>query len=270
MDDEAQQRICGILGGLSYVSTTDYYNQMNELVGKSLPGHGSCIHIVSVDIFSYVELLNKNQSTEVVNNLLDAVHQLVKSGIDFLLIASNTGETLLVSFVQLLNVISGHIAAPRITEYYPNLVFIHISDAVAYAVKEKKLKKVGFLGTKFTMKLDSCVVSRLLEHNLDIVFPRNEDIDRLHQIILTELNSNIFTTESKQFYISVMQRLFDEQQVEGIVLGCTEIPQLVRQNEIPHVPLFDSTQLHVQLAVDYQLGRCDVERFLPVTMIKKN
>ncbi|CAF2137780.1 unnamed protein product [Rotaria magnacalcarata] len=246
MDDKAQQRICGILGGLSYVSTTDYYNQMNELVGKSLPGHGSCINIVSVDIFSYIELLNKNQSTEVVNNLLDAVHQLVKSGIDFLLIASNTG----------------HIAAPRITEYYPNLVFIHISDAVAYAV--------GFLGTKFTMKLDSCVVNRLLEHDLDIVLPRNEDIDRLHQIIIAELNSNIFTTESKQFYISVMQRLFVEQQVEGIVLGCTEIPQLVRQNEIPHVPLFDSTQLRVQLAVDYQLGRCDVERFLPVTMIKKN
>jgi aspartate/glutamate racemase len=61
----------------------------------------------------------------------------------------------------------------------------------------------------------------LLEHNLDIVLPRNEDIDRLHQIIITELNNNIFTTESKQFYISVMQHLYDEQQVEGILLGCT-------------------------------------------------
>jgi aspartate racemase len=71
------------------------------------------------------------------------------------------------------------------------------------------------------MKLDSCVVQRLLEHNLDIVLPRNEDIDRLHQIIITELNNNIFTTESKQFYISVMQHLYDEQQVQGIVLGCT-------------------------------------------------
>ncbi len=77
------------------------------------------------------------------------------------------------------------------------------------------------MGTKFAMKLDSCVVQRLLEHNLDIVLPRNEDIDRLHQIIITELNNNIFTTESKQFYISVMQHLYDEQQVQGIVLGCT-------------------------------------------------
>ncbi|CAF3758348.1 unnamed protein product [Rotaria sp. Silwood1] len=254
MDNKVKQRICGILGGLSYVSTTDYYNQMNELVGKSLPGHGSCIHIVSVDIFPYVELLNKNQSTEVVDNLLDAVHQLVKSGIDFLIIASNTG----------------HIAAPRITEYYPNLVFIHISDAVAFAIKEKKLKKVGFLGTKFAMKLDSCVVKRFLEHDLDIVLPRNDDIDRLHQIIIVELNNNIFTTESKQFYISVMQRLYDEQQVEGIILGCTEIPQLVQQHEVPHLPLFDSTQLHVQLTVDYQLGRCDIERFLPVVTTKKD
>ncbi len=74
---------------------------MNELVGKSFPGHGSCIHIVSVDIFSYVELLNKNESTEVINNLLDAVHKLVKSGIDFLLIAFNTGQAQLVCFVHL-------------------------------------------------------------------------------------------------------------------------------------------------------------------------
>ena len=71
------------------------------------------------------------------------------------------------------------------------------------------------------MKLDSCVVKRFLEHNLDIVLPRHEDIDRLHQIIIVELNNNIFTNESKQFYISVMQRLYDEQQVEGIILGCT-------------------------------------------------
>ncbi|CAF3816579.1 unnamed protein product [Rotaria sordida] len=254
MDNKIKQRICGILGGLSYVSTTDYYNQMNELVGKLLPGHGSCIHIVSVDIFPYVELLNKNQSIEVIDNLLNAVHQLVKSGIDFLLIASNTG----------------HIVAPRIIEYYPNLIFIHISDAVAFAIKEKKLKKIGFLGTKFAMKLDSCVVKRFLEHNLDIVLPRHEDIDRLHQIIIVELNNNIFTNESKQFYISVMQRLYDEQQVEGIILGCTEIPQLVQQNEIPHLPLFDSTQLHVQLAVDYQLGRCDIEQYLPVINAKKD
>ncbi|CAF3359833.1 unnamed protein product, partial [Rotaria sp. Silwood2] len=179
------------------------------------------------------------------------------------------GKILLGCFAYILTFILGHIAAPRITEYYPNLVFIHISDAVAFAIKEKKLKKIGFLGTKFAMKLDSCVVKRLLEHNLDIVLPRNEDIDRLHQIIIVELINNIFTTESKQFYISAMQRLYDEQQVEGIILGCTEIPQLVHQNEVPHLPLFDSTQLHVQLAVDYQLGRCDIERFLPVITTKR-
>ncbi|UJR38016.1 hypothetical protein I4U23_030698 [Adineta vaga] len=247
MSTEVKQRICGIVGGLSYVSTADYYNQMNHLVGKQLPGHGSRIHIVSLDIHQYVDLLDKNQWTNVAEFVLEGVHQLVKSGIDFLLVCSNTG----------------HIAAPRIVEYYPDLVFLHISDAVAFEIKEKKFKKIGFLGTKFSMVSDSCVVKRLVEHELEIVFPHGDEIEALHRIILEELTNNIFAEKSKQFYIKSIQRLYDEQHVEGVILGCTEIPLLVKQSDISHIPLFDSSQLHIQLAVDYQLGRYDITSFLP-------
>ncbi|CAF0975774.1 unnamed protein product [Adineta ricciae] len=243
MSMDVKQRICGIVGGLAYVSTAEYYNQMNQLVGKSLPGHGSRIHIVSLDIFEYVDLLNKSQWTAVAEFILEGIHQLVKSGVDFVLICSNT--------------------VPRIVEYYPNLVLLHISDAVAFAIKEKKLKKIGFLGTKFSMTSDSCVVKRLVDHQLEIVFPPADEMDRLHQIILDELSNNIFTKKSVEFYVKSIQRLSDEQQVEGVVLGCTEIPLLVKQSDIPHVPLFDSSQLHIQLAVDYQLGRYDFQSFLP-------
>ncbi|CAF0802658.1 unnamed protein product [Rotaria sordida] len=247
MDTQVKQRVCGLLGGLSYVSTVDYYNQMNQLVGKFLPGHGSHIHIVSLDIFHYIDLLNKNQWFEVAEFLLEGVHQLVKSGIDFLLICSNTG----------------HIAVPRIIEYYPKLVLLHISDAVAFSIKQKKLKKIGFFGSKFAMVSNSCVVERLIQHDLNIVFPHKDEIERLHDIIVDELTNNIFTEESRKFYVNSMQRLYNEQQVEGIILGCTEIPQLVKQSDFSQIPLFDSTQLHVQLAVDYQLGRYDIESFLP-------
>ncbi|CAF0754475.1 unnamed protein product [Adineta steineri] len=247
MSIEVKQRVCGIVGGLSYVSTADYYNQMNHLVGKLASGHGSQIHIVSLDIFQYVDLLNKSQWSDVAEFILEGVHHLVKSGIDFLLVCSNTG----------------HMAAPRIMEYYPDLVFLHIGDAIAFSIKQKNFKKIGFFGTKFSMVSNSCVIERLVQHGLEIVFPHQDAIERLHQIIIDELTNNIFTEESKQFYISTIQRLYNEEHVEGVILGCTEIPLLVKQTDIPHIPVFDSSQLHIELAVDYQLGRCDIEAFLP-------
>ena len=113
------------------------------------------------------------------------------------------------------------------------------------------------------MVSNSCVVERLLQHDLNIVFPHKDDIERLHQIIVNELTNNIFTEESKLFYMTTMQRLHDEQKVEGIILGCTgemitvifrtrftfnffkEISLLIKQDDLPHIPLFDSAQLHV-------------------------
>lgn len=114
------------------------------------------------------------------------------------------------------------------------------------------------------MVSDSCVVQRLVAHDLTIIFPQKDEIERLHDIILRELSNNIFTKESKEYFIKVIQRLHDEDQVEGIVLGCTgkiiiffilfiflyiyiylEIPILVKQTDIPHITLFDSTRLHV-------------------------
>lgn len=115
---------------------------MNQLVGKFLPGHGSRIHIVSLDIFNYINLLDKSQWSEVADFILDGVHQLVKSGIDFLVICSNTGIYFSKRFFYEQTMIVGHIAARRIMEYYPNLVFLHIGDALAFSIKQKDFKKV--------------------------------------------------------------------------------------------------------------------------------
>lgn len=114
---------------------------MNQIVGQLSPGHGSRINIVSLDIFPYVELLDKNDWPAVAEFLLQGVHQLVKTGIDFLLLASNTGKYTSFS-LQVLILDLAHIAAPKIMEIYPDLVFLHISDAVAYEIKRKNLKKV--------------------------------------------------------------------------------------------------------------------------------
>ncbi|CAF1216368.1 unnamed protein product [Adineta ricciae] len=245
--EKSEQRTCGLLGGLSYVSTVDYYNSINRLISEFLIDHSSRIHMVSVDIFQYTRFLEESQWSQAADYLLEGVHRLVKSGIDFLVICSNTG----------------HMVVPKIMEYYPQLVLLHISDAVAFAIKQKKFRKVGFLGTKMTMKLDSCAVKRLIQHDLDILFPDEEEIDKIHHIIATQLSINIFSKESKQIYLKVIQRMYDEHQVEGVILGCTEIPLLIQQNDIPRVPLFNSTKLHVQLAVEYQLNRCNINDFLP-------
>ncbi|CAF1948242.1 unnamed protein product [Rotaria magnacalcarata] len=242
-----EQRVCGLLGGLTYVSTVDYYNYINRMVNKALPGHGSRIHIVSLNVFYYVKLLEQNEWSKAIDYLMEGIRQLVNSGIDFLIIGSNTS----------------HIAVPRITDCYPYLVVLHIGDAVAHSIKQKKIHKIGFLGTRFAMKFDSQVVQRLIEHELEVIFPDEEEIVRLNDIIMNELSFNIVTEESKQTFLKVIQRLNDEQNIEGIVLGCTEIPVLIKQNDIPHVLLFDSTQLHVQLAVDYQIGRQSIKAVLP-------
>lgn len=117
------------------------------------------------------------------------------------------------------------------------------------------------------MKRDSCVVQRLLQHGLEVIFPNEEEMARLHEIIMKELSFNIINEESKQVYLRVIQLMNDEQNIEGIVLGCTgenfkfnrlrlimylsciilEIPLLVKQPDIPHIPVFDSTQLHVRI-----------------------
>ncbi|CAF1504262.1 unnamed protein product, partial [Rotaria sordida] len=87
-----QQRICGLLGGLTYVSTVDYYNHINRMVNEALPGHSSSIHIVSVDFFHYVKLLEQSEWSKAIDYLVEGVRQLVNSGIDFLVIGSNTGN----------------------------------------------------------------------------------------------------------------------------------------------------------------------------------
>ncbi|CAF3729511.1 unnamed protein product [Adineta steineri] len=242
-----QQRICGLLGGLSFVSTLTYYNSINEIVSEAMVDHSSRIHMVSLDIFHQTIFLENGEWSRSIDYILEGIHELMKTNIDFLVICSNTA----------------HIAVPRITQCYPNLVLLHISDAVAFAIKQKEIKKVGFLGTKMTMKMDSCVVDRLLQHGLEIVLPNEEDINQVHHIIAWELYVNTVTNESKQIYQEIIRRLYDEHHIEGVVLGCTEIPLLIKQHDIQYLPLFDSTQLHAQLAADYQLGRCDIQTFLP-------
>ncbi|CAF4749302.1 unnamed protein product [Rotaria magnacalcarata] len=191
-----EQRVCGLLGGLTYVSTVDYYNYINRMVNKALPGHGSRIHIVSLNVFYYVKLLEQNEWSKAIDYLMEGIRH---------------------RFIIRL----AHIAVPRITDCYPYLVVLHIGDAVAHSIKQKKIHKIGFLGTRFAMKFDSQVVQRLIEHELEVIFPDEEEIVRLNDIIMNELSFNIVTEESKQTFLKVIQRLNDEQNIEGIVLGCT-------------------------------------------------
>ncbi|CAF0755616.1 unnamed protein product [Didymodactylos carnosus] len=223
-----QQKVCGLLGGLSYVASMEYYRYMNELVGKEYSGHSSNLTMVSIDTYDYVDLIQRNEAEKAADYLLTGVERLVKSGIDFLLICSNTA----------------HLVVPLIQQRYPSLPYLHIGDTTAYEIKKQKLKKIGFLGTATSMSINGSVAQRLLAHHIDVVFPSVDDIPTLHQIIINELSNNIFTEKSKQIYLAAIKQLKDTHQVEGVVLGCTEIPLLVNQQDVSEISLFDSTRIH--------------------------
>ncbi|CAF1580069.1 unnamed protein product [Didymodactylos carnosus] len=114
------------------------------------------------------------------------------------------------------------------------------------------------------MTMDSCVVQRLRQHGIDIVFPSSATRrQQLHDIIISELSHNIFTEKSKLFYVETILLMKNEQHCDGIVLGCTEIPSLIKQSDVPQIPVLDTTTIHVQFAAEYQVGRVQVESILP-------
>jgi aspartate racemase len=132
------------------------------------------------------------------------------------------------------------------------LSVIHIAKVTADAIVEKGLKKLGLLGTKFTME-EPFFRDKLTDRGIDIVIPDDQERAHIHYTIFEELGRNIFKPETKQFYIDEINKLV-EQGAEGIILGCTEIPLLINNQDIA-IPLFDTTQIHASAAVKFALGK---------------
>jgi amino-acid racemase len=225
----------GLLGGMSWESSAVYYRLINESVAIRLGGlHSAQSLMYSFDFEEIERLQQTNQCEEATRRMIGAAQQLERGGADFLVICTNTMH-------RMADAVQTNIHIP----------ILHIADATAEAIRRQGLQTVGLLGTRFTMEQDF-YRGRLEErYGLSVVIPDDADREVVHRIIYDELCRGIVTDESRQQYRAIMQRLA-EHGAQGIILGCTEITLLVGQDDSP-APVFDTTALHAQAAVDRAL-----------------
>jgi aspartate racemase len=224
-------KIIGLIGGMSWESSLEYYRIINEKVKKELGGlHSAQSLMYSVDFEQIKVLQHEGKWGELTEIMIDAAKRLEKGGAEIIVICTNTM----------------HKMADDVQKSI-NLPLIHIADTTAQSIKTQKLKKIGLLGTKFTMEQDFYKKRLTEKHGLDVVIPNDEDRDIVHQIIYNELCLGSIKNESKKEYVRIINKLVKDG-AEGIILGCTEIPLLVKQNDVP-VPIFDTTTLHAEGAV---------------------
>jgi len=226
----------GLLGGMSWESTELYYRYINQGVKSKLGGlHSARIVMLSVD-FQEIEELQRNGDWERAGEILgEAARCIEAAGADFLVICTNTM----------------HKVVPQI-ERVINIPIFHVADATSRRIKERGMKTVGLLGTRFTMEQDF-YKGRLSErHGLNIIVPSESERGIVDRIIYEELCLGIVKDESREQYLRIIDGL-REQGAEGIIEGCTEIAMLVQQ-EHTDIPLFDTTAIHAQEAVSLALA----------------
>jgi aspartate racemase len=225
------QQVIGLIGGMSWKSSAEYYRLINEGVRTRLGGlHSARCLMWSFD-FADIEVLQRTDRwIDAASLMVDAAQRLERGGADFLVIATNTM----------------HIAAPQI-QAATSLPLLHIADPTAGRIKAAGLRRVGLLGTAFTMEQDF-YKGRLQDmHGLEVLVPEAEDRATVHRIIYSELVQGQILDASRQAYREVIAGLV-ARGAEAIILGCTEIMLLVGPEDSP-VPLFDTTGLHAEAIV---------------------
>jgi aspartate racemase len=225
----------GLVGGISWSSTLDYYRLLNEEVNKKLGGldFAECI-IYSVN-FNHFQKFNAHYDWDSTFELLGhAAESLKRAGADVIVLCANTA----------------HVVAERIRERV-DLPLVDIRVATALSVQGKGLRKVGLLGTVYTMELDF-YKNVLHAHGIETIIPEKEGRDYIEETLVQELGQGILKPETKEAYLQIINTLI-QQGAEGIILGCTEIPLLIGQEDVS-VPVFNTTHIHVQAAVQFALG----------------
>ncbi|MCP3802311.1 aspartate/glutamate racemase family protein [Allokutzneria sp. A3M-2-11 16] len=229
-------RTIGLLGGMSWVSSAEYYRLANELVRRELGGfHSARCVLYSVDFADVERLQAEGRWAEAGTLLGDAARSLEAAGADLILLCTNTM----------------HEIADRI-QAAVRIPLLHLADATARAVTAAGVRRVGLLGTAYTMERDY-YRGRLESHGLDVLVPDAADRAAVHRVIYDELVKGEISGASRRLYREVIAR-FADAGAEGVILGCTEIELLVTQDDSP-LPVFPTTRLHVEAAVADALER---------------
>ncbi|MGF1700409.1 aspartate/glutamate racemase family protein [Photobacterium makurazakiensis] len=225
----------GMLGGMSWESTASYYKAINEGIKSELGGlHSAKICLYSVNFDEIEKLQHEGKWNETAVILSNAAKAVEAGGADFLMICTNTM----------------HKVVPEI-EAEISIPILHIADATASKLVIDGVNKVGLLGTRFTMEQDF-YKSRLVDKfGIDVVVPNIDEQTIVHDIIYDELCRGVIRPESRELYLNIVNGL-QEQGAEAVILGCTEIALLIQQ-EHTQVPLYDTTEIHAEQAVQLAL-----------------
>ncbi len=225
----------GLLGGMSWESTVLYYQLINEGVRKQLGGlHSAKILMHSVDFAEIEQFQVNGEWHQAGEQLAAAAAGLEQAGAEMVLLCTNLM----------------HKVAPQI-EAEIDVPFLHIADAAGHAIKAQGLNKIGLLGTRYTMEEDFYRQRLQDKYGLDVVIPDQADRDYVHRVIFSELCLGKFTQESRQKYLAIIDKL-RQQGAQGVILGCTEIPLLIQQEDTD-LPLFNTAALHAEYALEYSL-----------------
>ena len=223
----------GLIGGMSWESTAEYYRIINEAVKERLGGvHSAKIVMYSVDFKEIRELQLEARWDETTNLMIDAARRVERGGADFVLICTNTMH-------EMAEEVEASISIP----------LLHIADVTAERIISSGLKKVGLLGSAFTMEQDFYKGRLIDKYGLEVVIPSQIERQVVDNIIFNELCLGEIKDSSREQIKTIMGNLVDDG-AQGIILGCTELPSLVKQKDCS-VPLFDTTAIHAKAAVDY-------------------
>jgi len=232
--EDDHMHLIGLIGGMSWESSALYYQRLNQGIAARLGGlHSAQCILYSVDFAEIEAMQSSGRWTDAAGRLAQAAKSLEAAGADVLLLCTNTMH-------KVYDDVQAAVSIP----------LIHLCDTTAAAVLSGGLTRVGLLGTAFTMD-QAFYRDRLEQHGLTVLVPGKQDRQLVHDVIYDELCQGIVRPESRDAYRAVVGRLVDRG-VEGIVLGCTEIELLIGQGDSP-VPVFPTTQIHVDAAIDWAL-----------------
>ena len=230
------QKVIGLIGGMSWESSSEYYRIINQAVRERLGGLRSARCLMWSFDFGEIEALqHAGRWDDATALMIDAAQRLERGGADFFLICTNTMH-------RMADPVQAAVGIP----------LLHIADPTAERIKARGLKRVGLLGTAFTMEQDFYKGRLADKHGLDVLVPEAEDRATVHRIIYDELVQGRVLTESREAYRQVIARLI-ERGAEAVILGCTEIMLLVKPED-SRVPLFDTTLIHAEAAVERALS----------------
>jgi aspartate racemase len=225
----------GLLGGMSWESSLEYYRLLNEAVKERLGGLNSadCV-MVSINFQPVADMMKLNDWKGITRVLEDVSRDLKRAGADFLVICTNTMHLMV-----------------REIEDASGLKVLQIGEAVAERITAAGIKTVGLLGTRFTMER-SYYRDTLSRQGIEVIVPQERDRESVDRIIFKELCRGVFTEESREIYRSIISKLQSEG-ASGVVLGCTEIPLLIKQSDV-EIHVFDTTAIHAAAAVQFALA----------------